>query len=224
MSRKKLLILLLLGGTLVLIFILLWVISIISRGQQGVGGNLVGAEFGVIATNPLLDRNVTHGPTTLVEFTFNKAPNPRRIHYTISPYINTILDTDVGKENTIGIVPEGLWSNGINIITITTETQAADGTFLKENFLYLLNIKPLNEYELGVEIGSTEQAVYKLIQEVLPYDGKNFSMEYDAHQNILNVYILQSKRQEGLAEFEAFLKKHGIENRTEVLNLQIHYI
>lgn len=224
MSRQKLLLFGLIGLVLLVIIIIVWIIATLQNPGNRFFGGLSGNDFGVIETNPPLDRNVEHGPTTRVEFTFNKEPHPGRINYSLNPSVPVTIYTDVGRKNTIGIVPTTFWQNGINVITLTTDTQAVDGTFLKENFTYVLNVKPLDDYELGVEVGAAEQALAKIIREKLPYDGTNFSIEYDAFQNIIKVFILESKKAEGTAELDEFLRTNGIENRSELLNLQINYV
>lgn len=80
------------------------------------------------------------------------------------------------------------------------------------------NLQPGTQAEQ--EIVRRSYTIGQLIN-LLPYNGSNFSLFYSFSTNVFTLYINPSKQTEGNTEFDAFLKKNGIDNRSWFDNLVV---
>lgn len=69
-------------------------------------------------------------------------------------------------------------------------------------------IKMNNQYMVGQLIKLT------------PYNGKNFSLYYSFNDSLFTLYLNPANQNEGNKEFDLFLKKNGIDDRSWFDNLQ----
>lgn len=54
----------------------------------------------------------------------------------------------------------------------------------------------------------------------LPYEGNDFTLSYNAEDDLFDLYINSANRVQGEAEFESFLKENGIASKTWITNIQ----
>ena len=55
---------------------------------------------------------------------------------------------------------------------------------------------------------------------LIPYKGSNFALFYNYDDNSFTLYVNPASPAQGNTEFEAFLRKNGVSNRSELYNLK----
>jgi hypothetical protein len=74
-----------------------------------------------------------------------------------------------------------------------------------------------------IEDSRKSSAVYALIPD-MPHVGKNFSLYYSYKGDLFILYINPSQKEAGNTEFDAFLKKSGVDDRSWFKNIFTTYI